>query len=167
MNRPQIKTELPGPKAKEIIERDAKVMSTSLSRDVPLVVERTQDVWIYDVDGNEFLDMTSGVGVTNVGHTNPKVVEAIKNQVEKFLHFAGTDFYYEPQVTLAESLNDIRPFEEPGRVFFTNSGTESVEACIKLARYKTRRPLLYWVLRWFPWKKHGIFVLYFFKSHSA
>jgi len=141
MNRPQIKTELPGPKAKEIIQRDAKVMSTSLSRDVPLVVERTQDVWIYDVDGNEFLDMTSGVGVTNVGHTNPQVVEAIKNQVEKFLHFAGTDFYYEPQVTLAESLNDIRPFEEPGRVFFTNSGTESVEACIKLARYKTRRPL--------------------------
>jgi len=66
MNRPQIKTELPGPKAKEIIQRDAKVMSTSLSRDVPLVVERTQDVWIYDVDGNEFLDMTSGVGVTNV-----------------------------------------------------------------------------------------------------
>jgi len=141
MNRPQIKTELPGPKAKEIIGRDAKVMSTSLSRDVPLVVERTQDVWIYDVDGNEFLDMTSGVGVTNVGHTNPQVVEAIKNQVEKFLHFAGTDFYYEPQVTLAESLNDIRPFKEHGRVFFTNSGTESVEACIKLARYKTRRPL--------------------------
>lgn len=140
-NKPQIKTELPGPKGKAIIERDAKVMSTSLSREVPLVVERTQDVWIFDVDGNQFLDMTSGVGVTNVGHTNPLVVQAIKEQAEKFLHFAGTDFYYESQVTLGEMLNEIRPFQEPGRVFFTNSGTESVEASIKLARYKSKRPL--------------------------
>jgi len=166
MNRPQIKTELPGPKAKEIIERDAKVMSTSLSRDVPLVVERTQDVWIYDVDGNEFLDMTSGVGVTNVGHTNPKVVEAIKNQVEKFLHFAGTDFYYEPQVTLAESLNDIRPLKN--RTGVLHQQRHRVCGSLhKAGEVQNAAPTLYWVLRWFPWKKHGIFVLYFFKSHSA
>lgn len=141
MERPEIKTELPGPKAKQIIERDAKVMSTSLTRDLPLVVERARDVWVYDVDGNKFLDMTSGVGVTNVGHTNPQVVEAIKNQLDKFLHYIGTDFYYEIQVTLAEMLNDIRPFTEPARVFYTNSGTESVECSIKLARYKQRRPI--------------------------
>jgi len=117
-------------------------------------VERTQDVWIYDVDGNEFLDMTSGVGVTNVGHTNPQVVEAIKNQVEKFLHFAGTDFYYEPQVTLAESLNDIRPSKSMA-VCFSPTAAPSHGSLHKVGKVQNAAATLYWFLGGFHGRTMG------------
>ncbi len=140
--RPRIVVEPPGPRARAIIERDRKVLMQSFSRWYPLVVARAEDYVIYDVDGNAYIDMNSGLGVLNVGSTNPWVVEAAKRQLELFTHYSLTDFYYEVAVRLAEKLLEIAPFSGPGRVFFTNSGAESVEAAIKAARYSTRRQYL-------------------------
>jgi 4-aminobutyrate aminotransferase len=137
--RPQIVVEPPGPRAREIIERDRRVLMQSFSRWYPLVVARARDYVVYDVDGNAYIDLNSGLGVLNVGSTNPYVVDAAKKQLELFTHYSLTDFYYEIAVLLAEKLLDIAPFSGPGRVFFTNSGAESIEATIKVARYSTGR----------------------------
>lgn len=137
--RPEIRTPLPGPRAAEIIAKDAELISPSYTRGYPFVMARGEGVWAWDVDGNKFLDMTAGIAVTAVGHSHPRVVEAIKRQAEQFLHMSGTDFYYELQIQLAERLNQIAPGTTPKRVFFTNSGAESVEAALKLARYATGR----------------------------
>jgi 4-aminobutyrate aminotransferase len=136
---PNIKTSLPGPKARALIERDARVVSPSYTRDYPLVIARGEGAIVEDVDGNVFLDCTAGIAVTSTGHSHPDVVAAIVDQSRKFLHMSGTDFYYEPQVRLAEELSAIAPMKGPHRSFFANSGTEANEAALKLARYYTKR----------------------------
>jgi 4-aminobutyrate aminotransferase len=137
---PSIRTELPGPRAKELIALDKQFVSPSYTRYYPLVAQSGRGATIEDVDGNVFLDFTAGIAVCSTGHCHPRVVRAIQQQSERLLHMSGTDFYYEPQIKLAEKLARIAPGSSPKRVFFTNSGTEAIEAAIKLARYFTRRP---------------------------
>jgi len=139
MDAPNLKTALPGPKAKALIERDGKVVSPSYTRDYPFVIARGVGATVEDVDGNVFLDCAAGIAVNSTGHAHPKVVAAIVDQAHKFLHMSGTDFYYEPQVRLGEELADTAPFPGPVRTFYANSGTEANEAAIKLARYHTKR----------------------------
>src|SRR5262249_34370659 len=138
---PLIKTSLPGPRAKALIERDAKVVSPSYTRGYPLVIERGWGAMVEDVDGNVFLDCAAGIAVNSTGHSHPDVVPAIVEQSKRFLHMSGTDFYYEPQVRLAEQLARLAPVGGGvgARSFFGNSGTEAIEACIKLSRYATGR----------------------------
>jgi len=136
---PDIKGPLPGPKARAIIERDARVVSPSYTRGYPLVIERGLGSVVEDVDGNVFLDCAAGIAVASTGHCHPAVVAAVEDQSKRFLHMSGTDFYYERQVRLAEELAAIAPFDGGARSFFGNSGAEAVEACFKLARYKTER----------------------------
>jgi len=142
MDAPLIKTALPGPKAKALIERDKKVVSPSYTRGYPFVMARGTGAVVEDVDGNLFLDCAAGIAVNSTGHSHPDVVAAIVDQAQKFLHMSGTDFYYEPQVRLAEEFNAIAPLGDSGgekRSFFSNSGTEAIEAAIKLAKYATKR----------------------------
>jgi 4-aminobutyrate aminotransferase len=136
---PSIRTPLPGPKAKALIERDRAVVSPSYTRGYPLVMARGSGAVVEDVDGNVFLDCTAGIAVNSTGHSHPDVVRAIVDQAGKFLHMSGTDFYYEPQVRLAEEIGRLAPIAGGTRAFFANSGTEAVEACIKLARNATGR----------------------------
>src|SRR3982751_2313781 len=138
-SQPEIRTALPGPKAKALIARDRARVSTSYTRDYPLVIARGTGAVVVDVDGNVFLDCTAGIAVASTGHSHPDVVRAITDQAQKFLHMSGTDFYYEPQVRLAEELAAIAPMRGGVRSFFGNSGTEATEACIKLSRYTTGR----------------------------
>ncbi|MER3416833.1 MAG: aspartate aminotransferase family protein [Gemmataceae bacterium] len=137
---PSIRTELPGPRARRLLERDARVMSPSYTRIYPLVVARGQGAVVEDVDGNRFLDFTAGIAVTATGHCHPRVVTAIREQAGQLLHMSGTDFYYEPEIALAEKLAALAPGQSAKRVFFTNSGAESLEAALKLARWHTGRP---------------------------
>src|SRR5688500_11720598 len=136
---PELKTALPGPKADLIIDRDAKVVSTSYTRDYPFVMARGEGALVEDVDGNVFLDCTAGIAVASTGINHPDVVKAIVDQAQRFLHMSGTDFYYEPQVKLAEDLAAIVPISGEVKTFFGNSGTEAVEASVKLAKYHTKR----------------------------
>ena len=137
---PHIKTALPGPKAKAIIDRDRKYVSPSYTRDYPFVIARGEGAVVEDVDGNLFLDCAAGIAVNSTGVSHPEVVKAIADQAARFIHMSGTDFYYEPQVRLAEELAGIAPIAGDVRTFFANSGTEATEAAIKLARYHTKRP---------------------------
>ncbi|MBI2988039.1 MAG: acetyl ornithine aminotransferase family protein [Deltaproteobacteria bacterium] len=139
MKVPHIKIKPPGPKAKEIIERDQRYTAPAYGRVYPLVVKEGRGMIIEDVDGNLFLDFTAGIAVTATGHSHPKVVQAIEEQARKFLHFCGSDFYYEPMAQLAEKLSQLAPGPSAKKVFLTNSGTEAIEAALKLARYNTRR----------------------------
>jgi 4-aminobutyrate aminotransferase len=139
MFAPEIKTALPGPNAKAIIDRDRQFVSPSYTRDYPFVIARGEGAVVEDVDGNRFLDCAAGIAVNSTGVSHPDVVRAITEQAQKFIHMSGTDFYYEPQVRLAETLAGIVPIDGPIRSFFGNSGTEATEAAIKLARYYTRR----------------------------
>ena len=139
MKAPDIKTPLPGPKAKAIIEKDTKFVSPSYTRDYPFVIARGEGAVVEDVDGNRFLDCAAGIAVNSTGVSHPEVVKAITEQAQKFIHMSGTDFYYEPQVQLAETLAGIVPIEGPVRTFFSNSGTEATEAALKMSRYSTRR----------------------------
>src|SRR5204862_1985940 len=139
MSVPVIRTPLPGPKAKAIIDRDSTVVSPSYTRGYPLVIERGSGCMVEDVDGNVFLDCAAGIAVNSTGHSHPDVVKAITEQANRFLHMSGTDFYYEPQVRLAEELAAVAPIDGGVRSFFGNSGTEAIEACIKLSRYATKR----------------------------
>jgi 4-aminobutyrate aminotransferase len=139
MDAPEIKTPLPGPNARAIIDRDRKFVSPSYTRDYPFVIARGEGAVVEDVDGNRFLDCAAGIAVNSTGVSHPEVVAAIVEQSQKFIHMSGTDFYYEPQVRLAEELASIAPIDGEIRTFFANSGTEATEAAIKLARYHTRR----------------------------
>ena len=139
MNGPLIKVSPPGPRAKAIVERDKRVVSESYPRSAPFVMARGEGVFAEDVDGNVFLDCCAGIGVASTGHAHPAVVGAVADQASRFLH-ASTDFYHEGQAALAEAVAEIAPVEGRARTFFSNSGTEAVEAAIKLARYHTRRP---------------------------
>ncbi len=140
MNAPNIRTPLPGPKAKAIIDKDATFVSPSYTRDYPLVIAKGEGAIVEDVDGNTFLDCAAGIAVNSTGVSHPEVVKAISEQAAKFIHMSGTDFYYEPQVRLAEELAKIVPIAGDVRTFFANSGTEATEAALKVSRYFTKRP---------------------------
>jgi 4-aminobutyrate aminotransferase len=139
MKAPDIKTALPGPKAKAIIDKDSKFVSPSYTRDYPFVIARGEGAVVEDVDGNTFIDCAAGIAVNSTGVSHPEVVKAITDQAQKFLHMSGTDFYYEPQVRLAEELASLVPIDGDVRTFFANSGTEATEAAIKMSRYYTKR----------------------------
>ena len=136
---PNLITPLPGPNAAAWIARDERVVSPSYTRDYPLVAARGWGCTIEDADGNLFLDFTAGIAVTATGHAHPEVVAAIADQASKLIHMSGTDFYYAPEIELAERLATLAPGDKPKRVFFTNSGAETVEAALKLSRFHTRR----------------------------
>jgi 4-aminobutyrate aminotransferase len=129
---------VPGPKARSLIARDEAVVSPSYPRGYPFVMDHGRGSEVWDVDGNHFLDFAAGIAVASTGHSHPRVVKAIQEQAEKFIHISS-DYYHEHWIKLAEELDRISPFSEPASSFLTNSGTESVEAAIKLARYHTGR----------------------------
>lgn len=133
--KPSIVVSPPGPKALEWIKRDEALLSTSLTRTAPLVPAETGYVWIKDVDGNVFLDFGSGIAVTNVGHRHPKVVKAIKEVVDSLDHTNSCDFYSHLQVIYAEKLLPLIPGDFKKRIFFGNSGTESVECALKAVKW--------------------------------
>jgi 4-aminobutyrate aminotransferase len=137
--RPQIKTKLPGPNAQKALEADTRLMSPSYTRSYPLVARRGRGVVIEDVDGNLFLDFSSGIAVTSTGHCHPEVVAAIRKQAGELIHMSGTDFYYSLMTEFAERLSRIAPMPGPHKFYYGNSGAEAVECALKLARYHTRR----------------------------
>jgi 4-aminobutyrate aminotransferase len=128
-----------GPQGRAIIERDEKVLSPSYTREYPLVVSHAEGSEVWDVDGRRYIDFMAGIAVLNVGHRHPKVVAAVKEQIDKFWHICLSDFYYPQAVNLAEKLQQIAPMTGDTRVFFGNSGTEAVEAAVKLSMYATGR----------------------------
>jgi len=136
---PRIRTKLPGPNAQKILQGDAKFISPSYTRSYPLVAKAGRGCIVEDVDGNEFLDFSSGIAVCSTGHCHPEVVAAIQKQAGELIHMSGTDFYYENMITLAERLAKMAPMSGPVRVYYGNSGTEAIEAAMKMARYHTRR----------------------------
>lgn len=137
---PRVVKPIPGPRARKIIARDERVISPSYTRADPLAGEEGWGVYVRDVDGNVFLDLSSGMFVLNYGYSHPALVRAVQQQAAKLTHFAGTDFYYELQVELAEELVSIAPGKFAKRAFFVNSGAEAIEAAFKCARWHTRRP---------------------------
>lgn len=136
---PHLITELPGPNAQAILERDGRTTSPSLPRAYPLVPKRGSGSVIEDVDGNLFLDLNAGIAVTSTGHCHPKVVEAIQRQAAQLIHYSASDFFLPIYSELTEKLDEIAPMHERARSFLTNSGTEAVEAAIKLSRHHTGR----------------------------
>ncbi|HVS81234.1 MAG TPA: acetyl ornithine aminotransferase family protein [Pyrinomonadaceae bacterium] len=138
--KPEIKTELPGPKARSIIKADSEFVNPAYPRPAfKLVAERAQGVWVTDVDGNVFLDCNAGVAVCSTGHCHPEVVRAIQEQTEQLIHICGTDYYYQSMPDLARKLDEIVPVPRPTRTHFGNSGTEAVETALKLAMHATGR----------------------------
>jgi 4-aminobutyrate aminotransferase len=129
---------LPGPKALEMLKRDSAVISPSYPRDYPFAMDHGKGSWLWDVDGNRFLDFMAGIAVNSTGHAHPEVVKAIQEQAEKFLHISS-DFYHQGMVELGEKLDEIAPMQEAAVTFMTNSGTEAVETALKLSRYHTGR----------------------------
>jgi len=136
---PVLVTPLPGPKAREVIARDTQFVSPSYTRGYPMVAKSGRGAMVTDVDGNVFLDFAAGIAVVSTGHCHPRVVEAIQKQAAELIHISGTDFYLPNMVELAERLAAIAPGTEAKKVYFGNSGTEAIEAAIKLAKYHTRR----------------------------
>jgi len=153
---PRILVEPPGPKAREIIEKDRELIMQSFSRWYPLVVEEAVGSIVKDVDGNTYIDMNAGLAVVNVGHRNPRVVEAIKRQVDKLIHYSLTDFYYREAVEAAEILTRIAPISD-AKVFYTNSGAESIEGTLKIARgfFEGKRPYVVAFLGAFHGRTYG------------
>ncbi|MHA1238769.1 MAG: acetyl ornithine aminotransferase family protein [Candidatus Odinarchaeia archaeon] len=139
--KPKVSTPLPGPKSEELLRRDKQVVSTSYVRLYPLVIESGDGCIIRDADGNEFIDFASGVGVLQLGHQHPKVVEAIITQSKKLIHYPFSGFSHTIGIELAERIAKISPIQTP-KICLTNSGTESVETAIKLVRWHTKRPRL-------------------------
>ncbi len=138
--RPVIKTELPGPRSREIIDADTQFVTPSYPRpDYKLVIDHASGVWITDPDGNVFLDCNAGVAVCSTGHCHPEVVAAITKQVNEFIHLCGTDFYYRHMPQLGKKLDEIVPIDGPTKTHFANSGAEAVETALKLAMYHTHR----------------------------
>ncbi len=154
-NVPDIRTQLPGPLASSLVARDQQFISPSYTRIYPLVVKRGSGAVIEDVDGNLFLDFTAGIAVTSTGHCHPHVVKAIQDQAAQLLHMSGTDFYYQPEIALAERLARLAPGPAPKKVFFSNSGAEAIEAALKLARWYTRRSRVIAFLGGFHGRTYG------------
>lgn len=142
MRRPILNSSIPGPIAARMISEQERRLSPSSTRDYPLAVASGEGCWITDVDGNQFLDFCAGIAVCTTGHSHPHVVRAITDQAQRLIHMSGTDFYYGPQGDLAHKLDAHISLTGGQRTFFTNSGTETVEGAIKLARFATRRPHL-------------------------
>ncbi|MEW6342035.1 MAG: acetyl ornithine aminotransferase family protein [Paraburkholderia sp.] len=138
MRNQHIRTELPGPNAQAMLERDRRVVSPSYPRDYPFVMSHGRDTEVWDVDGNRFIDFAAGIAVCSTGHAHPSVVAAIRTATEQFLHISS-DYWHEEQIRLAELVAEIAPFEEPAMTFFCNSGTEAVEGALKLARSTSGR----------------------------
>src|SRR5947208_15459659 len=136
----ELRTGIPGPRSQEILERKERVVASPLSVFLPVVIDRGEGATLTDVDGNTFIDFTGGVGCLNVGHANPRVVEAVQKQAAKFLHTDFTIVPYETYVTLAERLIALSPFRGPAKAAFFNAGTEAIENAIKFARTYTKRP---------------------------
>jgi len=136
---PKIKTTLPGPNAKRVLEGDTKYISPSYTRSYPMVAKRGRGLVVEDVDGNEFFDFSAGIAVTSTGHCHPHVVAAIQRQAGELIHMSGTDFYYESMITLAERLSKIAPMPGPHKIYYGNSGAEAIETALKLSRYHTKR----------------------------
>jgi len=145
----------PGSKAQALIARDEAVLSPSYTRSYPFVIARGSGTSVWDVDGQHFIDFTTGIAVTATGHAHPTVVKAIQEQAAQFIHMSGTDFYYAPQIELAERLASVAPFDDDAMIFFCNSGAEAVEAAVKLARYHTGRPRFIAFLRAFHGRTLG------------
>jgi 4-aminobutyrate aminotransferase len=139
LSNPHIKTERPGPKARAMLERDRPVASPSYPRDYPFVMSHGRGTEVWDVDGNRFLDFMAGIAVCSTGHAHPRVVAAVKDAADRFLHISS-DYWHENMTALAERLATHAPMGEPVMSFLCQSGTESVEGAIKLARYVTGRP---------------------------
>jgi 4-aminobutyrate aminotransferase len=139
MPAPHIRTPLPGPKAQALIARDRPVTTPSYPRDYPFVMAKGRGAEVWDVDGNRFLDFMSGIGVCSTGHAHPQVVQAIKEAADDFLHISS-DYWHERMTRVAEKINSLDPMREPVQVLICQSGTESVEGALKLARYVTGRP---------------------------
>src|SRR3954469_7283512 len=137
---PRIKTALRGPNARRAVQEDARIISPSYTRSYPLVAKKGYGALIEDVDGNVFMDFAAGIAVCSTGHCHPEVVAAIQKQAGELIHMSGTDFYYESMVTLADRLSKTAPMKGPHKVYYGNSGTEAIEAALKLARYHTKRP---------------------------
>jgi 4-aminobutyrate aminotransferase len=152
---PRLLTEVPGPQALALIERDRKVTSPSLPRAYPLVPRRGSGSVVEDVDGNRFLDVNAGIAVASTGHAHPEVVEAIRRQAGELLHYSASDFYLPIYSEVCEELDRIAPFAENARSFLTNSGTEAVEGAIKLARYATGRQYVIAMLGGFHGRSYG------------
>jgi len=138
---PKIIVTPPGPKARELVKKDERLISPSYGRFYPLVVESGEGCIVKDVDGNEYIDFNSGLVCMGIGHNHPKVVAAIKNQCDRFLHYSNTDFYYRETPDLAEKLVQITPGSPEKKVYFGNSGAEAIEAAVKLAKWHSRRQL--------------------------
>ena len=136
---PKIRTALPGPNAKRVLESDQTYISPSYTRSYPLVAKTGRGIVVTDVDGNEFFDFSAGIAVTSTGHCHPDVVAAIQRQAGQLIHMSGTDFYYENMVELASRLSKIAPMRGPHKIYYGNSGAEAIECALKLARYHTKR----------------------------
>jgi 4-aminobutyrate aminotransferase len=149
-----LRTPIPGPEAQKVIARDQQFLMT-VTKSEPIVAASGRGVWITDVDGNRLLDFAAGISVLNVGHSHPNVVRAIRDQAGILQHFAGTDFYYDLQVRLAEKLTQITPGDFAKKIFFSNSGTESAEAALKIARWNRRRPITIGLLGAFHGRSMG------------
>jgi 4-aminobutyrate aminotransferase len=152
---PHLVTEVPGPRAREVIEQDAKVTSPSLPRAYELVPRRGAGSVIEDVDGNRFLDVNAGIAVTSTGHAHPAVVEAIQRQAAELIHYSASDFYLPIYSEVCAALDRIAPMSSPTRSFLTNSGTEAVEAAIKLSRYTTGRQYVVAMIGSFHGRSYG------------
>lgn len=136
---PKLVGPLPGPKAKAAVDADHKWISPSYTRSYPMVAKSGRGIRVEDVDGNQFLDFASGIGVCSTGHCHPEVVKAIQKQAGELIHMSGTDFYYEAMIQLAERLSSIAPMPGPHRFYYGNSGAEAIECALKIARYHTGR----------------------------
>jgi len=156
---PALHTNLPGPNAARILASDERLISPSYTRSYPLVARRGQGMYVEDVDGNVFLDFTAGIAVCSTWHCHPDVVAAIERQAGELIHMSGTDFYYEHMVRVAEQLQRLAPMPGPIKVYFGNSGTEAVEAALKLARYHTRRPYIIGFYGGFHGRTYGAMAL--------
>src|SRR5205809_5948985 len=135
----ELRTEIPGPRSREILERKAKVVADPLSVFLPVVIEEAHGATITDVDGNTFIDFTGGVGCLNVGHSHPQVVAAAQEQLARFSHTDFTIVPYEVYVTLAERLCELAPLRNAKAAFF-NAGAEAIENAVKFSRAYTKRP---------------------------
>src|SRR5579864_6451310 len=140
MSTIQLRTPIPGPKSKALSERRAKAVPRGLSHGTPIYVAKAEAAWLEDVDGNRYLDFAGGIGCLNVGHRREEVVDAVKDQLDRFLHTCVQVTPYESYVRLAERMNEVTPGKFPKKTIFVNSGAEAVENAVKIARAYTKRP---------------------------
>jgi 4-aminobutyrate aminotransferase len=156
---PDVRTPLPGPAGRAIIDRDLAVTSGSLPRAYPLVPRRALGSVVEDADGNLFLDCNAGIAVTSTGHCHPRVVAAVQQQAGELLHYSASDFYLPIYSQMADALAATAPMSGPVRVFLTNSGAEAVEGALKLARYATGRPYVISFFGAFHGRSYGAMTL--------